>query len=635
MKRRITALVTTAVMLMTAQPVTISAESDVFYDDFSDTVLSSDKWLIAEKNWGGTVKEDGKTVDYNGGVISENISVHDGNLVITGYGNQYDGNIRGINRDGSRRNDGKRCGGAIATRDYFGSGSYEIRAKIAPVLGCCSAMWTFEYEEDYSGDNLKVTNHEIDIEFPGRDSKDNIDLDYALCTTWITEENYITKSVNCGEQTDGEYHTYRFDWHTGSDTETPRVDYNFDGELAYTSYDYIPTNESRLWLGLWFPRYWAGNPDFDTTEFLIDYVKITPFHESGDTPQNETYPDSGWAEPVADIPKGWLLWHSYTSYSALDSKLYLRSPDGNITEISGDFINAMNGGFGVSPTQFTFMAIDKNADEWDIFLYDNGKITNLTQNSGFRNEDPKFSNGGKYIVFKRGKWDSSIDDFKYNLALLNIADGNVTMLTDDIYEEAMPYFSSDDQSLYYAEYVSGIGSIKKMNLITGKTETIFSEKGVNAYYPVVNGDKLYFTKWYSADNHCDQIVCCDGKNIKATEFSSDKYDCSDACPIDENTMIFSSTMNGEYDLYLYNEKNTARLNINTDKNELGADFFPQISGDANLDGVFNIADVIRLQRWLLNAPFNEIPYHQTADMDNNGVLTVLDLCMMKKQLKIV
>ena len=117
-----------------------------FYEDFSGSSLDTDKWLAAEKNWGGTVNEDGVTKDYNGGVTAENVSVSDGKLVLKGLGNRYEGNQRGINRDGSRRSDGKRCGGAVATKEYFGSGSYEIRARIAPELGCCSAMWTFEYE---------------------------------------------------------------------------------------------------------------------------------------------------------------------------------------------------------------------------------------------------------------------------------------------------------------------------------------------------------------------------------------------------------------------------------------------------------------------------------------------------------
>ncbi|MDE5755154.1 MAG: glycoside hydrolase family 16 protein, partial [Oscillospiraceae bacterium] len=329
--------------------VAVSDVDDIFYDDFTGSRLDTNKWLIAEKNWGGTVTENGETVDYNGGVVSKNVAVRNGNLILTGLGDLYEGEQKGINRDGSQRQDGKRCGGAIATREYYASGSYEIRAKIAPVLGCCSAMWTFEYEEDYSGDYEKITNHEIDIEFPGRDDDDDFSLSHALCTTWITEEDYKTKSVNCGDQADGEFHTYRFDWHTGSDTETPRVEYYFDDVLTYTSYDYITTNESRFWLGLWFPKYWAGTPDFDTTEFVIDYVKITPFHESGDTQQHESYPDSGWANPDAELPKGWLLWHSYSEYATLDSKLYLRTPDGSIKEISGDFIHAMNGSFGITP----------------------------------------------------------------------------------------------------------------------------------------------------------------------------------------------------------------------------------------------------------------------------------------------
>ncbi len=292
--------VLTAVILCAIPPFRITAEekTDGFSDDFTSAKLDSSKWLTAEKNWGGTVEADGKTVDYNGGVISENVEVRDGNLILTGLGNQYEGELHGINRDGTEREDGKRCGGAIATKEYYASGSYEIRAKIAPVLGCCSAMWTFEYEEDYNGDTLQITNHEIDIEFPGRDENDDFSLSHVLCTTWVTEEDYKTKSVPCGNQADGNFHTYRFDWHTGSDAETPRVEYYFDDELIHTAYEYIPTNESRFWLGLWFPKYWAGTPDFETTEFVIDYVKITPFHEPGDTPQHESYPDHGWAETL-------------------------------------------------------------------------------------------------------------------------------------------------------------------------------------------------------------------------------------------------------------------------------------------------------------------------------------------------
>ncbi|MFR7472363.1 MAG: family 16 glycosylhydrolase [Ruminococcus sp.] len=278
---------------------TIAAEqaTDGFYDDFSSGTLDPDKWLVAYKNWGGKVTENGVNVDYNGGVIPQNVSIQNGKLILTGNGNFYQGDLKGINKDGSQRTDGKRTGAAIATKAYYASGSYEVMAKVSPELGACSAIWTFEYEEDW--DTGEITNHEIDIEMPGRPNSEKKDqsYQYALCNTWIGENEgeYRTGYTDIGaNQADGAFHKYWFDWHTGDENEEARVEFYFDDVLTYTTKEYIPTNASRLWLGLWFPNSWAGTPDFETSDFEIDYVKITPFHESGDTEQQETYPEDGW-----------------------------------------------------------------------------------------------------------------------------------------------------------------------------------------------------------------------------------------------------------------------------------------------------------------------------------------------------
>lgn len=337
--------------------------------------------------------------------------------------------------------------------------------------------------------------------------------------------------------------------------------------------------------------------------------------------------------------KGWLLWHSYSDYAALDSRLYLRNPDGQTEEITGDFIHAMNGSFGNSPDNITFMAIDSRADEWDIYIVENGKIVNLTQNSGYRNEDPKWSPDGKSIVFKRGRWDHSVNDFVYNLALLDVETREVIMLTDDLTEEAMPCFSSDGKTIYYAGYKDGIGSIYAMDTESGETTTIYSESGITAYYPIVYGDNLYFTKWYSSDNHCDQLMVWDGRTIQSLPFNSDKYDCSDICPIDGERMIFSSTMNGGYDLYCYNGTDiTAIAELNTDKNELGADFYSYdeyirnntVRGDVNADESFNIADIVMLQKWILGA--GDIIDWKAGDLLDDRVLDAYDLCIMRREL---
>ena len=78
-------------------------------------------------------------------MLPQNVSVQDGKLVIEAYGDQYTGDVKGINRDFSLRPDGKRVGGAIATLDYYASGKYEVRMKVAPQLGVASAIWTFHW----------------------------------------------------------------------------------------------------------------------------------------------------------------------------------------------------------------------------------------------------------------------------------------------------------------------------------------------------------------------------------------------------------------------------------------------------------------------------------------------------------
>lgn len=349
------------------------------------------------------------------------------------------------------------------------------------------------------------------------------------------------------------------------------------------------------------------------------------------------------------IPDGWLIWHSYTSYSETDSQLYLRDNEGKITEITGDFVNPMNGSFGITPDKAVFMAIDKNFDEWDIYLYDNDEktVSNLTENSGFRNEDPKWLPDGKGVIFKRGYWNNNVSDFTYNLAILNLQNMEIKMLTDDFEEEAMPYISDDGKYLFYTRYTDGYGSIVQMDMDTNETRTIYSEKDVTAYYPVCKNGKLYFIKWYSAGNHHDQLMCYDGNSLYSLSVNSEIYDSSDPCPIDDNSIIYSSTANGSYSLYYFDGNESVPLNeINTDKNELGADFYSSeeyqkyldsknktdINGDINSDGKFNIADGILLQKWLLDVPDTIIANPKAGDFNGDNVLNIPDLCMMKEAL---
>lgn len=57
-----------------------------------------------------------------------------------------------------------------------------------------------------------------------------------------------------------------------------------------------------------------------------------------------------------------------------------------------------------------------------------------------------------------------------------------------------------------------------------------------------------------------------------------------------------------------------------------------LPGDVNGDGVFSAADLILLQKWLLNVPGTQLADWRAADFCEDGVLDVFDLSMMKREL---
>ena len=74
--------------------------------------------------------------------------------------------------------------------------------------------------------------------------------------------------------------------------------------------------------------------------------------------------------------------------------------------------------------------------------------------------------------------------------------------------------------------------------------------------------------------------------------------------------------------------------MNTDKNELGAEFFAYdtVIGDVNADGEFNVADLVLLRKWLLAVPDAKLESWQNADLCKDGILDVFDLCLMRRVL---
>jgi beta-glucanase (GH16 family) len=249
-----------------------------FIDGF-DSGIDPARWRLARTQW--------ENDDDNGGVVPENVSVRDGLVLLEGHGDLYTGPVHGIRETHGKLEDlpdGHRVGAAIVTTERYASGRYEIRIRIPRRLGACSAIWTY-HEEETADDH--TVQHEIDVEVPGRpaDPHRSMSYEWALLNTWIGEKDNehtvgytrLPKAVN-----DGRFHDWRFDWHTGGNGQPPRVDWYLDGRFVRRNTTHVPSIAGRLWIGIWFPDDWAGQPDFDREVTAVDRVAITPFHEPGD-----------------------------------------------------------------------------------------------------------------------------------------------------------------------------------------------------------------------------------------------------------------------------------------------------------------------------------------------------------------
>ncbi len=259
---------------------------DTIIDNFNDSTFSSTIWEYANQSWSAGSASNPS----HGGVVPALINISNGVLALRGHGNLYTGDIMGIGRK-------TKVGSCIISKAKHASGRYEFRAKIIPRAGDLSAFWTFDFKAYSSVDSGNI-NHEIDIEV-----KQNLNaFNQALCNTWIYEKVYTQRTNNNFlNQDDGNYHIYRFDWHTGGKGIQPRVEFYYDDVLKETITTNIPSRMSKLWIGNWFPS-WAGTPDFAVDTMFVDWVKIIPFHESNDSVANPTIGQTPYYGTPFQIP---------------------------------------------------------------------------------------------------------------------------------------------------------------------------------------------------------------------------------------------------------------------------------------------------------------------------------------------
>ena len=243
-------------------------EENAVFDDFIDGV-DYERWQIGAGAWGYG----------NGGVVPENVFyTEEGYLVLRGNGFYYARNeVKGL----GALKDGRNTGSVIISKFLVGPGHYEVKMKPLTRLGACTAFWTFTNRT--SSVYQENDNHEIDIELPGGKTRSAISFKNVLNTNYVTEsmnisKDIVVKDITNGETinlADGNFHTFGFDWYTDPSV----IIYFCDGHITAINDLFVPTLQSKLWLGNWFPNNAAfvGESLFETDYMVVDWVKYIPF----------------------------------------------------------------------------------------------------------------------------------------------------------------------------------------------------------------------------------------------------------------------------------------------------------------------------------------------------------------------
>ncbi|MGL5514989.1 MAG: hypothetical protein ACRDBM_17380, partial [Sporomusa sp.] len=154
-----------------------SIRGTTFHDDFTDLSNLSNDWELANKSWGGD----------NGGCAAQMVRIQEGEIHCTAYGDNYSGtDFFGVDRNGNPNGKQNRVGSCIVSKHYYLPGIFKFKCKYPLLIGACTAIWLFHYEEACFPDILWdefvsiglhrsgtseegywiVRNHEIDIEIP-------------------------------------------------------------------------------------------------------------------------------------------------------------------------------------------------------------------------------------------------------------------------------------------------------------------------------------------------------------------------------------------------------------------------------------------------------------------------------------
>lgn len=295
------------------------------------------------------------------------------------------------------------------------------------------------------------------------------------------------------------------------------------------------------------------------------------------------------SEKTFPFLSGRLVYHSYFDYGDGSSSLYLHDFAAQTTmkldNASWNLSDPMNAQFSADGQTLLFMAIQDGI--WNVFVWTIGSSTpplNLTASLGGRNEDPKFTFDGKRIAFKHDG-DVGFLTLAFNgTEIIGVTSFQPVTSNGWITEESMPVASPSGKYLLYT-IGAATSRIYRMNMQTGQSQPLTSTPaGAHDYFPVVRDmSTTFFTRGMPVTGN-DQIMMLvpnlTGSTAKALALNDCNSNNSDAAPVDEDHLIFSSNRyDPPYGLLIGDigsgkvwRLSPALINLNDGTQKLGANY---------------------------------------------------------------
>ncbi len=242
---------------------------DVFFDDFSQGIRSN-VWRVLNEKW--------KSQKNNGYSQDNCMYTTDINEVTA---NGAIGGLVVICSNGDLATDvnKKRQGGGIVTKKLFGPGKYEVRMKVVPRVGQCSAIWTYYNNWANSIEELKYS--EIDLETPyGGDYRHWTGTTYEK---YLNTDNkiYSSEVVNTIPLNDGQWHIMSFEWRTDEKNNDCGIVWYLDDKKVLRINEAVPKYTATFWIASLFQDAiaWLGDPLFEKAYMYIDWVRISQYSD--------------------------------------------------------------------------------------------------------------------------------------------------------------------------------------------------------------------------------------------------------------------------------------------------------------------------------------------------------------------